>query len=145
MNLNELDDFYRATTFMVYQPDGRSIPIRVGQLHPCLDELVAPIGVSWAFLTASNPRSTVLPEQENDARNRGLVEAVSSAGYTFWRGAGISDFSDWKPEESILVAGMSRDTADLFAEQYDQNAFVYGEIGGVAELIWTRSPARLQC
>ena len=137
MDFTDLEVFYRATTFLVNHPNGHNIPIRIGQLHPALNDLITPIGSNWAFLTASNPRSVVLPDTSNTARNDSLREAVSAAGYLFWPGAGISDFSDWKPEESILAVGMPKEEADHFAIRYDQNAFVYGEIGGVAELIWT--------
>lgn len=139
MDLTDLEAFYRATTFLVDHPGGQNISIRVGQQHSALDEIITPLGATWAFLTAANPRSIVLTESENAARNSSLIECVSAAGYPFWPGSGISDYSDWKPEESLLVVGMSKDESDRFAQRYDQNAFVYGEVGGVAELVWTRA------
>jgi hypothetical protein len=138
MDLDELDTFYRATTFLVYHPSGDNIPIRLGQFHPALDAVLKPIGETWAFLTACNPRSEVLADTENAARMKSLLHDVSEEGYTFWSGSGISDASDWKPEESLLVIGISKDEANQLAERYDQNAFVFGERGGEPELLWTR-------
>ena len=138
MDVEKWETFYRATTFLVHSPNGKNIPLHIGKRHPDFDDLLPPDCKSWAFLTACNPRSEVFAHSENVERMRSLLEDISETGYVFWSGLGVSDISDWKPEESILVFGMPRDEAHLLAERYHQNAFVYGERGGVAELLWTK-------
>jgi hypothetical protein len=140
LDIGELDAFYRATTFKVYHPHGQTLSIRVGQRHSALDDVLPQTCEFWAFLTACNPRSEVLPDTENAERMQSLLQDVVAQGRSFWSGLGVSDISDWKPEESILVLGMSKDEAHLLAERYHQNAFVYGERGEAAELRWTREP-----
>ena len=141
MNRNELDAFYRATAFVVQRPDGIGIAIRIGQTHAALDDLIQSLGATWAFLTACNPRSEILPAAENARRMEALRSDLLAAGYVFWPGAGVSDFTDWPQEESVLAVGVTNEQANVLAERYDQNAYVYGERGGTAQLVWTASAA----
>jgi len=136
MESGDIDRFYRATTFYVYPPGGPSIPIRIGRLHQLLDQIIAPAR-SWAFITAYNPRSVVLSASENASRLDALARTVEHRCLTSWPGEGISDDTDWTPEKSLLVLDMALSDAMTLSEQFEQNAFVYGETGQPAELIWT--------
>ena len=138
MDREQLDIFYRATTFLVYRMPEDAIAIRIGRLQSALDDVLRSKGAaSWAFLTACNPRSIPLTPAENAESMKALTGDLIAEGYAFWLGLGVSDHTDWTPEESVLVFGMTKVQAEILSKRYDQNAFVFGEQGRVAELIWT--------
>jgi hypothetical protein len=43
----------------------------------------------------------------------------------------------WSPEPSFLVVGITRDESIRLSKKYEQNAIVFGELGGVVELVLT--------
>lgn len=126
-----LDLAFRQTTYRVYAPQG-SFDIRIG---------ASPTGLTrepWAFLTAYNPLPRNLEDAENRQRQERFQEQLQREGYRFYSGEGIGDDGVWPPEPSVLVLGVTREQATDLAAAYEQLAFVYGEPGGPAELIWTQ-------
>jgi hypothetical protein len=127
---------YCATTFSAQLPDGE-IGIRIGQRHPRLDALLKERGFgTWAYITASNPRSVSLPAEENDKRNAELVRYLELNGYRFFLGEGRPDEPGWAPETSGLVIGIEHEAAYRLGESLGQNAIVIGQQDGMAELVW---------
>jgi len=123
---------YLQTTYMVDEPP---LSIRIGQTHPRLDEWLAGRDASsWAFLTAWNPQSNLLSDADNKMRMNGLVQDL--AAYLIGPGRGLPPDPGWQAEESLLVVGISKDDALRIARKWDQLAFVYGESGGPAILVW---------
>ncbi len=131
-----LANAYLRTTYRVFA--ATALDIRVGRRHPELDLILGEFPAeTWAFLTAFNPRSQLLPEAENLRRLRLLENALRAAGDTYiYNGVGIGDAAGWEAERSFFVAGISRTAAARLAKQFEQNAIVFGEIGGLAELLW---------
>ncbi|OLY90688.1 Protein of unknown function [Cnuella takakiae] len=129
-------DLYKAylhTTYQVYRP---SIAIKIGNTHPQLDALLATHdAVNWAFLTAYNPYSQVLPATENEQRNKALEALL--APYPYYAGAGMGEDPSWTPEASFRVLGIDCATAHQLGKQFGQNAIVAGIKGERAELIIT--------
>ena len=130
---------YLATTFVAVSPEGE-IRIRVGKANPSLGELLSRHNVSsWAFLTAFNPGSRVLLNQEeNELRQARLEGDLRVRGYVLFPGVGKSDVSDWPPERSVLVLRISQMEAVRFGKNYKQNAIVVGTATGVPKLLWTK-------
>jgi hypothetical protein len=128
---------YVATAYEVHLPAGRVV-IRVGQVCAELDSLLGSLGERhWAFVSAFNPRSRVLCEQENLARHENLARTVATSGLAAFEGEGRGDNRDWPAERSLLILGMPPDAALRLAVQFDQHAVVVGERGGAARLLWT--------
>ena len=126
---------YRKTAFNADTPKGR-LSLRVGQRCLELDDLLTDHGVStWAYVTAVNPGSMRLPDEENAARQRELDGVVASLGITSYSGEGVADDGRWPPEPSLLILGIGRNDAVRLAQQYGQLALVYGELGREAELV----------
>ena len=126
---------YRATTYAAALPGG-VVALRVGGTHSALDAFLAAAGAtSWAFVSAWNPRSAPLPAEENATRQRALVAAVGALGLAAFPGVGRGDDGS-PPEESLLIAGITRDAAGALGERFSQNAVVFGELGRPAELLW---------
>ncbi len=133
-----LERAYMATAFVADAP-GVRIEIRIGRCHPELDALLAGHGVhAWAFVTAWNPASRLLPDAENAARQRQLRDDLAALCLTSFPGRGVPDRGDWPPEASLLVLGLAEDDARRLGRKHGQNAVVIGKRGEAARLAWCR-------
>ena len=80
---------YRRTRFCADTAQGR-IVIRVGTTCPELDALLHRAGhATWAYITAFNPGSVRLSDDDNHTRQCELEETVQQLGYQMFRGEGI--------------------------------------------------------
>lgn len=117
-----------------YHVTDLKLTIRISQLHPDLDKFLKRYACTeWAFITAYNPASHILPEEENIARHQMLVEDL--AEYTCFEGYGVGTDPQWEPERSLLVLGINQDVAKAIGKKYGQNAIVVGHAGGAATLV----------
>ena len=91
---------------------------------------------TWAFITAYNPGSVAARPEENRARQGELERAVTAAGLCFYRGEGKGDDGAWPAEPSLLILGIVEDDAAALARRFGQAAFVFGERGTAARLVW---------
>lgn len=136
---SDLDQAYRATIYWVGLPHAY-VPLRIGRLAPLLDEFVEHLGIKeWAFLTASNPGSELLPPSENRQRLAGLIEAVERAGHAWHPGIGVGESSaepPWPPEESVLVLDIDHEAAAALGTAFGQKAIVIGRRSHAPELRW---------
>lgn len=129
---HHLESAYRATDYRVDGPVGPFV-IRIGEV---CDAIPAD---SWAYITACNPRSRRLPDNENTRRMQMLRAEVESAGYRYWRGHSEAQDHSWPPEPSLLVFDISRNQAAQLGRQFDQWAIVFGLRGQPAELVWIQN------
>ena len=126
---------YQQTRYRVFV-DEDVLDLIIGEHNERIDALLARHHViEAAFLTACNPRSQLLSETENHARQAKLMEEINAEGYEFLPGVGIGMNSDWPPEESVLVLGIDRTTATELAIRHDQNAHVHVAINQTTELV----------
>ncbi len=130
---SELIRAYLNTTYEVYEPN---IIIRIGEHNEKLDKLLIEHEEhSWMFITAHNPGSRKLSDNENSERNSSLLADLDS--YKVFKGRGIGDTEKWDPEESYLVLGIPLSEATALGKKYGQNAIVFGRSGGLPELVLT--------
>ena len=133
---HELWQAYRNTVFEADLPGGRiDIRVRVA----ALDEAVEQAGCDcWCFITAWNPASELLDRVENGARNAALAAELKREGLVTYPGRGHDAEGAWAAEESFLVLGLMREAARKTGQRHGQNAVVWGEVGGPAQLIALR-------
>jgi hypothetical protein len=132
--VDDLEREYRATAYVVFAR-GPPVVLRVGARNRALDRLLHRNGCrEWAFITAWNPRTRLLPRWRNERRQRALARLLPRA----LLGAGIAETS-WA-EESLLALGVAAGRARRLARQFGQNAIVAGRRGGTAQLIWCVRP-----
>lgn len=132
----ELLGSYLSTTYVVHLPE-HPVAIRVGERQPALDALLVAHGAgAWAFVTAHNPASLRVGDDENARRQCALEAELRACNLAFVRGEGIGDDADWLPEASVLVIDISLEDAVALARRHGQSAIVFGVHGGVAELVW---------
>lgn len=130
-----LFEAYRRTSFFADTPPAR-LRLRIGEVHAELDAWLLREGVrTWAYVTAYNPGSIALDEDENIRRQTALEGVLGSAGLRFFPGEGVGDDGRWPPERSVLVLGVTREQALELGRRFGQRAVVYGESGGPAELL----------
>ena len=132
---NELIQAYESTSFRARTPD--LVVIRVREICQPLDGLLDKVGLeTWAFITASNPESNQLSDEDNAARNNQLLEDIHAYQPHVYRGEGVPDNPGWSPEASLLILGIDKASALQLGKKYGQNAIVCGAKGEPAELLF---------
>ena len=112
----------------------------VGKSNDELDTFMRTNGFEEAiYSTAWNPFSQALTATENASRNQQLLMDVEKEALSFHieKGVGKDTSGDWPGEESFLLVGFGKDFGHQLALKYEQNAFVYYPINGLAELVIT--------
>lgn len=123
---------YRNSTYIINEA-GDSV--RIGEPAPAADRICQENSAhSWLFITPYNPRSEILSPSENNLRMDELRSILNQRGLIFFEGEGRGEDA-WEPERSAFVPGVSRQSAIELGKYFDQYAVVFGEIGGVAELL----------
>jgi hypothetical protein len=132
MDKVELLNAYKETEYIVPVLD---LTIRIGEENKLLDNVQDKyFSVNWAFISAENPRSNLLSDEENSLRSDLLENAIKQSGRPYFIGYGKGK-GDWKPEKSFLVLRTSKiEAIDIFGIPFEQNAIVIGQIGKAAKL-----------
>ena len=124
---SELVEAYRATSY-------RGKPRGEPDWSLRLDE-PAPVDGPIAYITADNPGSRRLSDDENTRRRRRLETELREASHSFFPGRSVADEGDWPDEYGFWVRGVDRREAREIAAGFDQNAIVFVD-DGVAELVF---------
>ncbi len=131
-----LTEAYIHTTYRVFIAD-KTIDIRIGAVNPVLESLLQAHQVrTWAFVTASNPRSQELSRESNAERNDAMKQSLREAGWRYLEALGVPDRQDWPREHSVLIPGIGRDEAMALGRRWEQNAIVFGQAGEPPEIVW---------
>ena len=129
--MNDLLEAYKNTKYKVFQDD---IVIEIDKLNDKLKELLNKYNsTEWAFITAFNPYSKALNQDENIERHNELKELTNS--YIIFEGHGVGEDPTWEPELSLFIIGISKVEASKIGKKFEQNAIVYGELNNSPELI----------
>jgi hypothetical protein len=132
----ELEAAYRATTYRVYLPGGHC-DLRPGVASDTLRCWLETNGATgFAILTACNPGSVRLDEEENASRQSQLECELLESGYETYVGENVAEDAAWPVEESCFVPGIPVAEAMTLGGKYGQNAVVCGGADGVPELVW---------
>ena len=128
-------DAYVRTVFTA-TIDGEHVEIRPGYHSEILDKLLRARRASeWAYVTAYNPQSRLLPEERNRARHHELCTVVQGLGLTFFEGHAGGPDGDWPVEVSLIVLGIGLEDARRLGRQFDQLAIVTGGIAEPSRLV----------
>ncbi|MSQ81110.1 MAG: DUF3293 domain-containing protein [Candidatus Methylopumilus sp.] len=88
-----------------------------------------------AFITAFNPYSQELSNQENKDRNHKLEELLQSLHFDYIHGEGKCGHGDWDGEESFLIFGISKKQASEIGKEFEQNAIVWCDKDAIPQLL----------
>ncbi len=115
--------------------------IRIGELNPSLDAWLAGLEASsGVFVSAANPASRPLPDDENEVRHAFLCREMKELDYPIFQGAAVADAGDWPVEVGLLVLQVSEARARALGRDYDQNAVVWVALGEAPRLLWCLKP-----
>lgn len=121
----ETIEAYRSTRYDVLDGDN-TISLRIGEMNIQLPDLYRRYNVqSSVFITAWNQFGKFLTHEQNELANNGLRKQLIGEGLQFLEGAGIGTDTEWPPEKSLLVLGVSEAKASELCRLYKQNAVVY--------------------
>ena len=127
--------------YYVYLDRGRTIQFKAGGKSGRLNALLKRKGVTtWAFVTAWNSGSIQESRGANDAAQAKLIATLASMGYPWLTGRGESKHGSWKPEESLLILGISRRKARWLGRRFGQFAILAGRAGSPARLVSCAAP-----
>ena len=131
---SELWKAYEETDFIVHtKPE---FTLNIGQFSEQLKQLLNSHKVtSAAFVTAYNPFSQQLSEDENSERQIRLVDEIQSRGLSLFQGLGQHPNHQWQGEPSVLILGIALEAAKKLARTYEQNAFVWCDEACTPQLI----------
>ncbi|MEQ9454838.1 MAG: DUF3293 domain-containing protein [Phycisphaeraceae bacterium] len=120
----ELEAAYRRTSYTAETPRG-VITLRIGEPCPELAELMREHGAKTAaYLTAVNPGSVRLSQEDNQKRIADLDALLSREGLTYFEGKAIADDRDWPDEESRLILGIRKYHGEYLGYLLDQKAIL---------------------
>lgn len=128
---------YRETEYRVLGDQG--FVLRIAEVSVELLDLYGRFGVSCgAFVTACNPYSAALAEDDNRERQAKLERELRARSLRFLPGIGQHPSNEWPGESSFLALGLSLAAARRLGEQLEQNAIVWAGEDGVPQLVLLR-------
>ncbi len=129
--MNDLIEAYKNTKYKVFEVN---LTIEIGKSNQELDAILAKHNANeWAFITAFNPYSRVLTDNENKIRHIELKNLTKN--YVTYEGHGVGEDPTWEPELSLLIIGISMEEASIIGKKFEQNAIVYGELNNSPGLL----------
>lgn len=133
----ELEQAYRATTYRVFLPEGQ-FELRIEQPSPALADWLAAAGVpGFAVITAFNPGAQRLSDDDNLGRQSALECDLLEGNYEPYTAENVPDDGAEPVEESCFVPDIALEDALALADDYEQNAIVWGGPDGIPRLAWT--------
>ncbi len=127
---------YLNSTYITKKPD---LTIKIGEANQSLNLfLFDNNSFFWTFISASNPYSTVLSDDENELLYNDLIENVKTMKLRYCEGLGIPSDDQWKAEKSLLILDISKKEAIELGKKYNQNAIIFGKLNQAPELVFCK-------
>jgi hypothetical protein len=123
---------YEATDYLVETHRG-IVTLRVGKELDLEASLIAFINC-FAVITAFNPFSRAVAEDENQQRQIALAKAVEVAGRSWLPAQGVDPLGRWPAEPSLAVLDPTDHELDYWMELFGQNAVVVAAKGFTTSL-----------
>ena len=128
---------YEVTNFHVRAEP--AFTLNVGKVSKELKALLKQNNVTSAsFITAWNPYSKSLSDEENKARNNELKNELIIRSLKFIDGFGQDQLGQWSGEDSFLVLGIELEASKKLGSQFEQNAIVWSDKDAIPQLILLR-------
>ena len=135
-NSNKIDQsLLKAYNETVYSTLNPVLEIKIGQENEELSVFLFDNNAfTWAFVSACNPFSIKIEDEENQKRHQILIDITQNGEFRFLEGQGKHPDSDWS-EKSLLILDISKKEAIKLAKDFQQNAIVFGYFNRAAELV----------
>ena len=120
----DLISAYEVTNFNVKAEP--AFTLNVGKVSEELKAVFKKNNVtSAAFITAWNPYSRSLSDEENQSRNDQLKNELIIRSLKLIDGFGQDPLGQWSGEDSFLVLGIDLEASKKLGNQFEQNAIVW--------------------
>ncbi|HEY0974794.1 MAG TPA: DUF3293 domain-containing protein [Solimonas sp.] len=128
---------YRAAIYRVLLHDG-ALDLRIGLADPAADDRLWSVlhARHWALVTACNPRSRPLDDDENRQRQMELQQALATHRQPWHDAVHVDPAGQWPDEPSCLLIDPPLELPETLGRQFDQHAIVRGAQGAAPQLIW---------
>ncbi|MBC7796679.1 MAG: DUF3293 domain-containing protein [Pyrinomonadaceae bacterium] len=137
--IRKLETAYLQTRYVVEVEETEVAFYINDEQNESFDELLNDYkATTWAFITACNPFSKVLSNDENERRQCELKNYLTTANHKFLRGRGEDSSGNWRAEPSFLIFDIDENQSNEIGRLFEQNAVVFGEIYKKPKLIWCR-------
>lgn len=134
---SDLITAYKVTNFHVKAEP--AFTLNIGKVSAELKTLFKQNNVTnAAFITAWNPYSKSLSDEENQSRNDQLKNELIIRSLKFIDGFGQDPLGQWLGEDSFLVLGIELEASKKLGIQFEQNAIVWSDSDAIPELILLR-------
>ena len=131
---NELLESYMLAHYHVY--GSPSFILKIGHYSPELNDINKTSSKKIAaFITAFNPASIELSNQENIERNQQFEKKIKILHLDYLHGEGKCNESDSSGEQSFLVFGIDQTEAIRLGKEFGQNAIVWIPENSIPELL----------
>ena len=125
---------YQSSNYHVHTPQPFTLNIGVAS-QPLKSLYLKTHLKSASFITAYNPHSQVLTNNENELRNAKLIAEITQRSLMFIEGVGQCTECEWPEEKSVLVLGINFEAAKTLGQHYGQNAIVWCDADALPQLI----------
>ncbi|MGL1901403.1 MAG: DUF3293 domain-containing protein [Fibrobacterales bacterium] len=134
---DHLHEYYLNTDYVVCM-GGQEYHIRVNQVPVKLQLLMEDMGWSEAlFISADNPGSERLSDQENQSRYEQLKKKLTLMGCEMWYAEGRPLSGDWPIESNVFVPDIPKEDAEELAYSFGQYAYLWIVTKGSVSLCYT--------
>lgn len=128
-----LASYERASYHVEASP---SFILKIGRYSPELHSMYeASSKKRAAFITAYNPGSIELSNEDNKERNQRLEEKIQTLLLDYIYGESTCDESEWTGEKSFLILGIKQEEAISLGKEFGQNAIVWINQKAIPELL----------
>ena len=91
-----------------------------------------------AFLTAYNPRSQRVPDEDNERAHAHLERVLRDLGYVCLDALGVDPSGEWPAEPSLLVLGAGLEDARSLGVRFGQNGLLWSDTDATPRLVLLR-------
>ncbi|WP_038028240.1 DUF3293 domain-containing protein [Thioalkalivibrio sp. ALE31] len=132
----ELEQAYRKARYCVETADGSWV-LRIDRAADEVAAWMAGHGTHrLVVLTACNPGSQPLTEEENQQRQQRLERAVTEQGLRAWPACNRDPLGHWPDEPGLAIADLPEHLLARWLETFGQNAAVLLEPPAPPRLVW---------
>ncbi|APE04423.1 hypothetical protein BM528_00410 [Alteromonas sp. RW2A1] len=115
------------------------ITMRVNEFNADLLQFLAKNdGATAAFITAYNPFSNSLTQEENERRHANFLSIILEKNMQHFVGFGTDEAKDWPQEQSLLLLNIGKPYSTELAKKFGQNAIVWIEDDAIPRLLITQ-------
>lgn len=133
MEKDNLIDLYSKAYYCIVE---LKIYININSNNPELDKYLADNSFNnWAIITAHNPQSKILSKEENQEKNRLLLEQIKNYSYLKTESSSKDTKDDWPIEVGYIIFNIDQESACNIGKHFDQRAIVIGEKDKEAKII----------